>query len=193
MISINLLPWREGLRKELLKEFFFVLWGGAAVIAGCMLIFHFFIHSKIDAQQGINNYLQQEIVLLDEKIQDINNLQQEKNIFTQRMAVIKMLQSTGLKVVHIFDELGSMLPDGIYLTRMKRVGNKVSIYGRSEYNSEISVLMRNIEASSWLAHPILEEIKSPNRKNIMRLKIKKKDLINDFKLTLEQVDPLDES
>ena len=87
-----------------------------------------------------------------------------------------------------FDELVSILPDGIYLTRIKRVGNKVSIYGRAEYNSQISALMRNVEASSWLAHPALEEIKNPNRKNTTLTKTKKKDTLNNFKLTMEQVD-----
>lgn len=188
MINVNLLPWREALRKELLKEFLFVLSGFAVIVVGCMVMVHLFIHGKIRAQQALNSYLQQEIILFNQKIQAINHLQEEKDIFTKRMAVIQMLQGSRPQVVHLFDELVSMLPDGIYLTRIKRTGNKVSIYGRAESNSQISTLMRKVEASSWLAHPALEEIKKPNRKNTTPSNTKKKDTLSNFKLTMEQMD-----
>ncbi len=190
MININLFPWREALRKELLKEFLFVLLGFVLIVIGCMVIVHIVIDAKIRSQQTLNSYLQHEIVLFNQKIEDISHLQKEKDIFKKRMAVIQMLQGSRPRVVHVFDELVSILPDGIYLTRIKRIGSRVSIYGRAESNSQISALMRNVEASPWLANPALEEIKNPNRKNTRTTK--KKDTLNDFKLTMEQVDEVND-
>jgi len=56
------------------------------------------------------------------------------------------------------------LPDGIYLQEIERVGDKVTLLGFANSNSNISLLMRNIYGSSWLENPQLIEIKKIDNK-----------------------------
>lgn len=75
------------------------------------------------------------------------------------MTIVQNLQATRGLTVHLFDELIKVLPDGVYLTQMKREGNRITLLGYSESNSNVSILMRNIEANPWIQEPELTEIK----------------------------------
>jgi len=43
---------------------------------------------------------------------------------------------------------------------MRQVSQKVHILGYAQSNARVSTLMRNIEASPWLAQPLLVEVKA---------------------------------
>ena len=49
MAKINLLPWREALRKEKQQEFFAILGMGAALAAVVVIVVHIYFTQKIDA------------------------------------------------------------------------------------------------------------------------------------------------
>ena len=74
MAKINLLPWRETERKEKQQEFFVMLGAGAAIAALAVLLVHFQVENMIDGQERRNAYLKNEIVILDEKIKEIQKL-----------------------------------------------------------------------------------------------------------------------
>ena len=61
MAHINLLPWRDQLRKERQKNFFITLGIAAVVAALAVGGVHFQIQTQIDFQKSRNNRLQQEI------------------------------------------------------------------------------------------------------------------------------------
>ena len=71
MTRINLLPWREELRKQKRQEFLTVVVG--MLVLGGVLIFaaNYFINSKISSQDGRNQFLSGEISRLDNKIKEI--------------------------------------------------------------------------------------------------------------------------
>ncbi|CZR30091.1 Fimbrial assembly protein (PilN) [Legionella pneumophila] len=58
---------------------------------------------------------------------------------------------------------------------MQREHDVVTLWGYSESNTSISILMRNIEANVWIQNPVLTEIK----KNVE----KKQSPNNEFKLS----------
>ena len=92
MPRINLLPWREQERRER-KNSFLVMLGGALV--GGLLAsgaFYLIMTSMISAQQERNDRLRVEIQILDRQIQEINNLETQKQRFISRMQVIDKLQ-----------------------------------------------------------------------------------------------------
>ena len=68
MAHINLLPWREELRKKKQQEFVTLLvltalLGGLLVFAG-----HILVNNWISGQQAKNDYLQQEIKAVEERL-----------------------------------------------------------------------------------------------------------------------------
>lgn len=164
-MDINLLPWRE-LRREEKKREFIMLLGAALAATLCLLaMMHLFIVSEIKIEQRKSTYLRHEITLLDSKIKEIQALKKQKEALIARMQVIQTLQANRTQVVHLFDELISVLPSGVYLKQVKRQGDSVNLIGKAESNTNVSVLMRNIEKSHWLAEPLLNEIKSEDARS----------------------------
>ena len=165
MTRINLLPWRELLRKEREREFY-TLAGGAAILMGLVVVYiHFHMVGMIETQNGRNAFLEQEIKKVEEQIKDIKRLETEKSQLLARMKVIEELQSQRPQMVHLFDEVVKTLPDGVYLTSIKQDGRSVAIEGIAQSNARISAFMRNIDASNWLTEPRLNVIQALNDKD----------------------------
>jgi len=160
MPRINLLPWREQQRKERQKNF-----GIAAltsVIVGLLVIWgaNTYLQGMIDHQNSRNQRLSQEIATLDEQIKEIKNLRLKKERLLLRMAAIEDLQRTRPEVVHLFDEMVTVLPDGAYLTKMAQNGGNLALNGLAQSNARVSTYMRNIEVSPWLDDPKLRIIEN---------------------------------
>ena len=160
MARINLLPWREAERKERQKNF--AIAAASGVIVGLLVIWgaNTFLQGKIDYQNSRNQRLQQEIATLDEQIAEIKNLRLKKERLLLRMAAIEDLQRTRPEVVHLFDELVEVTPEGIYLTELTQTGKNLLIKGIAESSTRVSAFMRNIDASEWFANPVLQVVQS---------------------------------
>jgi len=155
MARINLLPWRERLRKERQREFGFIL-AGAAVLAGLIGLYAWIhVEGLIDNQRNRNRYLQERIAEVDKQLKSIKELDSLKSNLISRMKVIEQLQSSRPQIVHLFDELVSILPEGVYLTKVVQKGEQLTLDGQAQSNARVSALMRSIEASEWLAAPKL--------------------------------------
>jgi type IV pilus assembly protein PilN len=160
MPRINLLPWRDQQRRER-KLAFFIALGGAVVLAGIALfIAYLLVGSMIDAQEHRNDRLRAQIKVLDKQIEEINDLEAQKQKFISRMQIIEKLQRSRPEVVHLFDELVKQMPDGTYLTTVKQTGPKLKLEGVAQSSTRVSALMRNISASQWLRNPELEVVQT---------------------------------
>lgn len=158
MIRINLLPHRAEKRKA--RHIQFVALSVISLLLSAVLVgtVQFAIIAQIDYQQRRNKYLKDEILVLDKQIEEINKLKAETQALLARKKVVEGLQSTRSDVVHLFDQMLRILPDGVHLKSIKQVGNKISLVGYSQSNARISTLMRAIEDSPWLESPTLVEI-----------------------------------
>ena len=160
MPRINLLPWRDQQRRER-KLAFFIALGGAAVVAGiAAFIAYLLLGSMIDAQEHRNDRLRAQIKVLDKQIEEINDLEAQKQKFISRMQIIEKLQRSRPEVVHLFDELVKQMPDGTYLTSVKQTGPKLKLEGVAQSSTRVSALMRGISASQWLRNPELEVVQT---------------------------------
>ena len=155
MPRINLLPWREGQRKER-KLAFLVALGVAALAAGVTAFAAYLMYgSMIEGQQHRNEELRAQIKTLDKQIEEINSLESEKQKFIARMEIIEKLQRSRPEIVHVFEEIVRALPEGVYLTAVKQSGNKLKFDGMAQSSTRVSAFMRNIDGSQWLRNPEL--------------------------------------
>lgn len=160
MPRINLLPWREVERKRKRQEFG-VAAGAAlllAVLTGFVLRWQY--GSIIDDQNERNQYLKDEIVQVDKQIVEILDLEQQKQRLQSRIQVIEQLQRSRPEVVHLFDQMVRLLPDGVYLTAIKQTDKRIQIKGVAESSTRVSAFMRNIDGSEWLQDPSLEIVET---------------------------------
>jgi type IV pilus assembly protein PilN len=174
MARINLLPWREELRKEQQQNFLLAILGSAGVVLLIMFFVHTHIDGAIDRQNERNQFIETEIAALDKKIKEIDGLEAKKNKLIAKMEVIQQLQGSRPEIVHLFQEVAATTPDGVYLTEMKQVGLNLTLDGAAQSNAIVSKYMRNLDASPWLANPVLTVIETKgdaNQGRVSRFKL----------------------
>lgn len=158
MPQINLLPWREELRKQRNKDFG-ISAGVAVLLMGAVVGgVHLHYQQRIEFQQKRNSFLESEIAKLDQKIKQIRQIDAEKQRLLARMQIIQKLQSSRPEIVHLFDEFVKTLPEGVYLTKVDQRNRNLNIQGVAQSNARVSTLMRQMDASDYLENPRLIEI-----------------------------------
>lgn len=155
---INLLPWREELRRK--RDAALLRGGLAALILTGLTVFSVFqyVGGLQDNQDRRNDYLQAEIKKLEKQLKEINELRKKRDNLIARMEVIQRLQNDRTEIVHMFDDLVQKLPKGVYLTEFSRKGQKIKVEGVAQSNSRVSSFMQSLDSSSWFGNPELNVI-----------------------------------
>ena len=180
MARINLLPWRDQLRDERKKQFF-AIWGATVVASlGILFMADLYISDGVNQQQRRNQYLQNQISLLNKSITEIKDLRTRKEQLLERMEVIQGLQGNRPVIVRVFDEVAKVIPEGVYFKDLAIDGNQLTLVGVSESNSRISALMRNFDASDWFTEPNLTAVRKIAEGG---------EQMNEFDLTVKQINP----
>jgi type IV pilus assembly protein PilN len=187
-VRINLLPHREQKRQARQRQFVSLAALLAILGLGVIGLVHFVFASRIENQNNRNALLKTEIVKLDEQIKEIDKLRDQIAQVLSRKQVVETLQANRNEAVHLLDQLVRQLPDGIYLRSIKQVGTKVTLVGYAQSNARVSTLMRNVEASPWLAQPELVEIKlvaPPAARGQAARSAPNAERLNEFTLNLQ--------
>lgn len=158
MANINLLPWRQELRKQRQQEFVAILAAVALVAIGLVLFSHVALSKQVSDQEERNQYIKAEISKLDGQIKEIDALQKRRDELLARMKVIQDLQGRRPIIVRVFDELARVIPDGVYLRSLERNGDAFKMTGIAESANQVSNLMRNLDASPWFKGPQLSTV-----------------------------------
>lgn len=174
MAHVNLLPWREAQRQRHKKQYL-----GSLVVISILVLAVFWILGEVIEQQirnqnSRNNYLQQQIGVLDTQIERIKDIRSSKAEIAQRMALIEQLQVSKNVSPIVFDELARIVPVGVSFEKLSRNGNLIEIVGVSESNNRLSSFMRNLEQSDVFTSGILSSITAD---------VSTSNAVSDFKLT----------
>ena len=163
MILINLLPHREAARKrrrEMFQATMFASFLVGLVIAGGI---YWWFQMQIDEQQAKNNFLQNEIKVLENQIKEIATIEEEIAALAARQKAVEDLQADRNLPVHLLTELVQQLPDGVYVTSLKQQDRMVTVQGMAQSNERISEMLRNLSNNTpWLTKPELVEIVAGN-------------------------------
>lgn len=179
-IRINLLPHREIKRAARRRQFNYLLVAMLALGAGIVGLGQAAISARLANQEDRNAFLEQEIVKLDSQIKEIKKIKEETQALLERKQVVETLQSNRTEVVHLFDEIIRILPEGLYVKSVKQAGNQIELLGYTQSSARVSTLMRNLEASPWFEQPTLVEIKAAMVNNLRA---------NEFSLRVKQSKP----
>jgi Tfp pilus assembly protein PilN len=182
MAHINLLPWRENLRKQRKREFYLQLLGAVIVALLALVLWHIQVVDQIEYQKSRNTFLKAEIAKVDKKIREIRDLEKRRAELVARMNVIQQLQVSRPQVVHLFDELVKTIPEGAYLDQLTQKGDAVTLEGWAQSNARVSAYMRAIDKSQWIKDADLKIIQSDDRK-------KTAAGMSRFKLVARQANP----
>lgn len=180
MAHINLLPWRETLRKKRKRDFGVQVLGAVIVAALGVFLWYMQVQQQIEFQESRNSFLKSEIAKIDEKIKEIKDLEKRRAELVARMNVIQELQASRPMVVHLFDELVKTVPDGVFLENLQQKGLAVTLKGQAQSNARVSAYMRAIDASGWMKDAELKVIKSKDKTDTG---------MSEFELVAKQANP----
>jgi type IV pilus assembly protein PilN len=177
MTKLNLLPWRDILRKEQDRQLLSIGVGAGIMMLLVIFYAHLHVSALIENQQNRNKYMTDEIAKLEEQIKEIRELKRQRDALIARMRVIEQLQSDRTQIVHVFDDLVRKLPEGMYLTSLKQSGKNFTLTGMAQSNARVSALMRNLDTSDWFANPNLD---------VINVSAKGSDRVSQFTLRVTQ-------
>ena len=160
MARINLLPWRAERRKLRQKEFMTMLGMAAGIALVLSFLIVMYYNGQIEGQMARNQYLRDQIVVVDQQIKEIEELDKKKANLLARKQVIEQLQASRSQMVHLFDELVRTIPEGVRLNSIKQSGQVLTLEGMAQSNARVSSYMRNLEESGWMANPDLSIIEA---------------------------------
>ena len=184
MAYINLLPWREEAEKAQKRQFMTVLASVCILAFLVVLLVGQFYQARIDGQMARNQYLKNEIQILDTKIAEIKTLEQKKKDLKKRTDVVEQLQRSRNVGTQVLDEISKVVPSGIYLVSMEKNENAIQIVGKSESNNHLANMIREIESSDLFADAILESITSNDENSKLlsdfKMRVRIKGLVEDF-------------
>ena len=87
-------------------------------------------------------------------------MEKERDRLLARMQVIQELQTSRPKVVKILDSLARIVPEGVYLNKVTRVGDDISFNGAAQSNARVSVFMRQIDENIEFEESQLQVVQS---------------------------------
>lgn len=160
MARINLLPWREELRRERQKKFMMSLLATAVLAVVIVFAVGLFFDQKIGNQQFRNDRLRTEIKGLEVRIKRIDELEATKARLISRKQVIESLQASRSMTVELLDNLAKSIPVGVTLTSIKQQDMLLTLIGPSQSNARVSAYLQELEQNSLFQNPELDFVKS---------------------------------
>ena len=183
MAFINLLPWREEAEKAKERQYFTILTVVAVVAFAIVFIISQFYQMRVDGQNTRNQFLNNEIQILDSRIVKIRNLNEKKKELQKRTGVVEQLQRSRNVGTQVFDEIAKIVPNGVYLTSIEKQGNSINIIGKTESNNHLANMIREIERSLLFTDAILESITTNSTQSKLlsdfKMRVRIKGLVNE--------------
>ncbi|WP_444934676.1 PilN domain-containing protein [Microbulbifer sp. JTAC008] len=155
MAKINLLPWRQEYRAQKQKEFQQLALLVFIAAAAAMFSWKKTADLQVIEQGERNQILQARISELNVQVREIKDLKKRRQELIDRMRVIQELQGNRPLAVRYFDEIVQATPEGLWLSEMKREGDRLDLFGVAESNNRVSSFMRNLDHSDWYEAPQL--------------------------------------
>jgi type IV pilus assembly protein PilN len=163
MARINLLPWRQQLRRERQRQF--MMSALMTIILSVILVYLVGVvfDRRIDHQESRNAMLQSEIRSLESRIAQIDRLEQTRERLLSRKRIIEELQGSRLLTVELLDKLAKSTPVGVTLNSVRQQGMKVDLSGWSQSNARVSAYLQSLDANDLFLEPELGVVRTAQR------------------------------
>lgn len=120
MSKINLLPWREELKKIHNRIFYSVLSGTIALSLVFIILADSVLNYKIKVENANIAYINRALRDVKTQVNEVQLLKANKKQLLERMNIIQLLQSDRTSVVKLLDAIPKLVPEGLYLTLLSR-------------------------------------------------------------------------
>lgn len=183
-IVVNLLPYREKIKKQKIQQFFGVVILFAVAAFGVVLAGSGYLSVQESNQKARNAFIEKQNAELDEQIVEIGTLKETIAETLAKRRVVESLQVNRSDGVNILNEISVQMPEGIKLISVTQNGNKITILGNTSSNSKISTYMTALEDTPVFKDAQILEIKKVADKNATDKKTKSSSAFVESQFTL---------
>lgn len=191
LIKINLLPYREALLAKKKKQFQSIMLAAALIGIGLASFGYFVIDTMISSQQQRVQDLQNGIKKLNDEIDQIGTLNQQRRNFIARQKKVEELSNRRFEAAYILDTLNTVTPLGLYVTSITAENPSTYIInGRAYSETRIANFMSALPGRLF-GTPQLLEMKKINNFQEFNIKLVLNNNIGQLDGTLDQNQHMD--
>jgi type IV pilus assembly protein PilN len=192
-IVINLLPYREKLKKEKIRQLSLLMGFFAVCAAAVVFVMYSLMNYELNEQNQRNSYIANENKKLDADIKEIANLKADIKDTLAKRQVVESLQVNRSDAVSILNDVSNQLPENTTLKWVKQEGNKITIVGDTTSNNKVSNYMTNLSATNFFINPELVEVKSVQITNTKaNSKVSDDQNLNEFTMNVYLKPPVED-
>ena len=158
--DINLLPWREEKRQEYKQRFYGMVVLGVLVAIGLQWFGSLYIDHLKTQQKARNQQLQAYVQELDKQLINLKAIEAKHKSILTRLRLVESLQNERNKTTDFINLMPELVPEGVYVDKMKMNGRDVEIGGISDSTARLATMLDNFENSAWLMNIEMHSIVS---------------------------------
>src|SRR5215471_5845934 len=151
MIRINLLPVRQGKKREISKQFLVLF----VVMLVAVLLGNYMFYDKVNTEFERNAkklaLTQARIAELEKVIGEVNNLNHRKKEVEDKLKILTNLRKSRTGPVKLLDALATAMPKKVWLTDFDEKSNAVKITGIAASHEDVAEFMRSLANVCWTA------------------------------------------
>ncbi|MBK7860393.1 MAG: PilN domain-containing protein [Archangiaceae bacterium] len=149
MIRINLLPVRQGKKREMGRQYLVVA-VGLVLIA---LIGNWFWYNQLaterDRNQARIDDTRKRISELEKVIGEVNNINKRRKEVEDKLAVLEKLRRGRSGPVRMLDALSTATPKKVFVTEFEEKSSSVKLIGKASSHDDVADFMRGLSAMVW--------------------------------------------
>lgn len=158
--DINLLPWREEKRQEYKQRFYGMVVLGVLMAIGLQWFGSLYIDHLKTQQKIRNQQLQAYVQELDKQLINLKAIEAKHKSILTRLRLVESLQNERNKTTDFMNLMPELVPEGVYVDKMKMNGRDVEIGGISDSTARLATMLDNFENSAWLMNIEMHSIVS---------------------------------
>jgi type IV pilus assembly protein PilN len=145
MIRINLIPYREELRKKQIIEHVIVFVGVILVTVLFLAVVDAWKTAALTDMQQEKMSLQARNKALTKKIGELKDLDSLRKNVEKKLQIVDELQEGRFKTLVTLNKLAESIPESVWLTKLSEKKGSVSVAGFAESSQAVAAFMRALQ------------------------------------------------
>lgn len=171
MHQINLLPWRQILRrKQKQKLICFVIYTDACFFI-LYLLAHIVLSILIYSKETKVKYWQQQLTNIDKQVIALKDMREELNKFSHATEFFNHNRVIQITILNLCRKIIAITPLNITLQEMNYRDDKILLIGKAESVQALNQFVNQLSVSQFLKKPKLTEIENQPKNSQIKFKI----------------------